>query len=416
MDTSTIGYLDTWFYYFGQENTNLGVLSSIKLLEPVQPEALKQALKETMDLFPVLRKGLGMRDNRLCYVENEGPLPVFPEREAPYLLGTEETGGYLFRISYGHDTVTLSYPHGMTDGGGLITILTMLLDRYFRRVDPSYPGEEFSAVEDKVEPMDLSEADAGTPEPNQEIYRMPGMAEDYMEKDAPHYTMILPEAALMEQVRKLHTSPIPYFIALMSHATHQLYPVGDMPLLFRIPVDFRARFGVNTCRNFAPAMRLPYDASLEQLPLEERCARLRAILRERTDSQHLRQQLYQARQRFMSMPGFDIPPATLGRLLFEKSASKYDTDQTATVSYLRIAFTPEIWKRLRGTSLDFCSPPNFFVISALGNGRVRISTRRTQHMAQLCDAFAQLLQDQGIPMTVETEKKQFDRVDLKRFG
>ena len=416
MDISTIGYLDAWFYYFGQEPINMSVLHTIRLLDPVQPEALTQALQETMTRFPVLRMGLAVRDNLLCYVENRGPLPVFPERETPCLLGSEKTGGYLFRLGYGVDTITFSFSHGMTDGSGMLTIMEMLLDQYFRRVDPAFQGKTYDAVEDRAEPISLSEDDASIPEPKLDIYQMPGMVEDFMDANAPQIFMTLSEAALMEQVRKVHTSPIPYLSALLAHAVHQLYPVGEMPLLFQIPVDFRSRFGVNTCRNFAPAVMLPYAASLEQLPLEERCAALRAKLREQVDTRRLRQKLYLAKQEFMSIPKPVVPPAQMGRMFHMGMANTFPASQTATVSYLRMSFTPEIWKRLRDARFYLSFPPYFFVVMAMGNGQVCISTKCAEHSAQLCDAFAQLLRDQGIPLTVETERPQFDRLDLERFG
>lgn len=123
------------YWHIGNANSenSLVILFRAELNEAVQPEALRKAAELAIKRYPSLAVRLCEKNHEIFYLENSSPIPVTPyQKDKHYSLGTEETGFYLFRISFEEKAIRLYLHHSLTDGYGVTEFMKTLLLYYFR--------------------------------------------------------------------------------------------------------------------------------------------------------------------------------------------------------------------------------------------------------------------------------------------
>lgn len=97
----------------------------------IDPEILQRALARTLPRFPTLavkmRKGLFW-----YYFETNPDIPeIIPEKAPPCCaIESDETKGYLFRVSYYKKRINIEMFHALTDGTGALVFLKSLVSQY----------------------------------------------------------------------------------------------------------------------------------------------------------------------------------------------------------------------------------------------------------------------------------------------
>lgn len=130
MDEKRIGYANESFYYgFSGEQSTI-IRTEVTLSQEVIPDILHEALLLTLKRYPNFRRTLAVKDNNIFYRYNEKEPVMGPEDGRQYCLGTSEVNGYLFRLVYDENRVSLCGHHGLTDGKGMFEFTKTLLYYY----------------------------------------------------------------------------------------------------------------------------------------------------------------------------------------------------------------------------------------------------------------------------------------------
>ena len=145
--------------------------------------------------------------------------------------------------------------------------------------------------------------------------------------------------------------------------------------------------------------------------MDQRCAAMRSRLAERTDMDALRRLLYDMESKAALLAGSGLTPDELVKALFGKFANTL----SATLSYMRFGFTPEIQERLRSVEPQFDGLPNTFAIYSRGDGLMRTNLMQTRDQKPLLRAFEEELQSQGIPVEEKEIFPKYDRLDRAPF-
>ena len=102
---------------------------TVRLVDPIDAEILKQALEKTRRRYPYLCVRMKKGEGAFYYVDN--PLPVvILHSDRRVNLGTDEVNGHLWAVSYIEDRLHLDCYHGITDGTGMYRVLATLLYYY----------------------------------------------------------------------------------------------------------------------------------------------------------------------------------------------------------------------------------------------------------------------------------------------
>jgi len=105
---------------------------SVTLKEPVTPSLLQESLENIIPRFPyynvTLKAGLFWH-----YLQANSRIPVIhEEREAPCrMINSRDENGFLFRILYYKNKISVEFSHILTDGTGGLIFLRSLITEYF---------------------------------------------------------------------------------------------------------------------------------------------------------------------------------------------------------------------------------------------------------------------------------------------
>ena len=131
-------------------NSSTFRLSAV-LDEPIDADILSEALSLTTPRYPMLtlriRKGLWWN-----YLDDaEGPLEVKEEKDYPTrLLIPEENNGYLLKVLYYNNRISVEVFHALTDGTGALEFLKTLLYHYITLRYGEFPPEDMILLPDTL--------------------------------------------------------------------------------------------------------------------------------------------------------------------------------------------------------------------------------------------------------------------------
>lgn len=130
-------------YFLGLTETDMENSPAFKvtLTENVDIEKLRSALSEALSYFPVFSSALDYRSEALIF--NDGALPItelsLGKSDARF---GKETGGYLFRICAGENTLIFEWSRILSDEYGACDFLAAILSAYFgERITPPSESE-----------------------------------------------------------------------------------------------------------------------------------------------------------------------------------------------------------------------------------------------------------------------------------
>ena len=246
---------------------------TVRLDREVDGGALAKAAAETLGRFPQMAVGLAWDKSNYFYIPIDLPAPVFPgDGTQVRTMGTEDTNGYLFCITYGGDTIHADWFHSLADGLGFLVFLKSLLYHYFRILGlPVEPGDirtsdtEFEAgeAEDavmKIEPRGDGEL------PHLPAFRVPGVTTDG-DPDDTVVQIRLPFSKLHGVVKEYQASPVSFICPLFSSAVHEKYCAKEeeRPVIASIPVNLRPYFPSKTTRCFIAGAGIPFGRKIANL-------------------------------------------------------------------------------------------------------------------------------------------------------
>lgn len=101
------------------------------LRDPVDPALLQQAVDAALEEAPYFKMKLVREKREIYLTENDQPFTICPGHALQAM--PEETGGYLFNVSWEDATVFFDWYHFVADGHGVTRFLTRILMEYCNR-------------------------------------------------------------------------------------------------------------------------------------------------------------------------------------------------------------------------------------------------------------------------------------------
>ncbi|MCR4789094.1 MAG: hypothetical protein K5888_10940 [Lachnospiraceae bacterium] len=266
----------------------------VRMSENVDIDALSGALRSTLELFP----RFGMRPyksrdgHEIILKDNPAGLPVFTD-DVPRALGTDETNGYLFRVSAIGDSLAIFFFHALTDGMGGQIFLRHFLFFYARETghDVENDGSIYT-TEDLAGPaysrtitdyMEENEEALKAPEDPEvsipdNVFSVPEISGMFYEDSFYKTGIDVDMKQWMEIVHGNDTTPVCMAFVLLSRAIRKQYSVSDQPILCYIAVDIRKRTGSISLTEMSTYSYLFYLPEWDEMSVKDACLQVRGLL------------------------------------------------------------------------------------------------------------------------------------------
>ncbi|MCL2695104.1 MAG: hypothetical protein FWE69_02125 [Clostridiales bacterium] len=237
---------------------------SMTLTEAIDPALLQQAQVRVAPRFPMYHTRLERgafwyyleRSDENLRVRPEGPWPCMP-------LRPRENDGYLFRVLYYRNRITVEFFHALTDGsGGLCYLKTLVAEYLTLRYGADIPrGDEILDCDEPPQPEESEDSffryagQAGSSRREAKAYRVRGT----LPRDG-FVTLVtgkMPVDVLLKKAREKGVSLTTWLTAVLILAVQELQEAEGLPrrrqreVKINVPVNLRKFFPSRTLRNFA---------------------------------------------------------------------------------------------------------------------------------------------------------------------
>ena len=338
-------------YLLYEYTKKLSFTARIKVVldEPADAELLALAAQEATRRFPYFAVSLGLdAKGNYTLLPNPRPMPVLPEQDRRLLLGSEETNGHLFAITWRGDTVYFNWTHSICGAFGVL--------RWAKTTLYQYLTKRYGEIE---APADLKHAD--TPVAKSELFvpdpdSLPGDAPiarytgtntmvavgetvkyflNPFARDSYYYQIDIPKAAFMAYNTDIDASPNSVLAALMFKVCTRLYtPKNGRHIAARIVADFRNHIGCpDSYRDFVRLIHVKYDWAMKDEPIQKLNMRARGALILQNQPE-LSWEAYRRRAKLHA--AIDAKPCLAWKKIYALTHSPYiwDVIDTYTISYV----------------------------------------------------------------------------------
>lgn len=246
-----------------------------ELYEPVEPEALQQALDMTIEHFPlykaVLRRGVFW-----YYLETSDVRPLVNSEDNPVCapIYKKDSKNLLFRVFYFGRRINLEIFHALSDGTGAVWFMQTLMHHYLllrykeqfqghspqlnynasisKKMDDSF-GRYFNGRDNHRSAKEKKEAS------DQQIYHIRGTRMDENRMQVIEGSMSA--RAVLEKAHEHHTTLTIYLASLFIYAIYNEMPAHEQKqsIVLSIPINLRQFFKSETARNFFSTMHVGHN-------------------------------------------------------------------------------------------------------------------------------------------------------------
>lgn len=382
---------------------------SCTLNEPVQEDALQQALDQTLEEFPhflyVLRSGLFwyyLEPGELrpvCHIENTGVCSQLFYRNKRSLL---------FDVSYFGCRINLEIYHALADGTGAMHFFQQLLCRYLAAIHPDCLRAELAAD------IAFAPASVRTEDSFAKYYKPVKKKKDAAPKHVYHlsgrpihgYTVVegLMSCEKVHALAKAHGATITAFLcALLILAVRRRMTVREeaKPIILNVPVNLRHYFESDTVRNFFGTIRIGYQFGSGEDSLDD----VLASLQESLQKELTRDKLMEIISGYVSLernPLVKIVPLTAKNCILRIARRLSAAKETMVLSNVGVVkIPPEFGAFIRHMSIFSSTNKTQACICTCGDVlSVGFSSRFEGTDIQR--HFFQLLTDMGVDICIES--------------
>lgn len=246
-----------------------------ELVEPVDCVVLDQALKDTIEAFPIYRYVL--KRGLFWYYFEESDLPIEAKAETLYPcapLYDSNVKTLLFRVTYYKNRINLEVFHALSDGTGAMDFLRMLVYNYLVQKHGLSPAPVIDYDVSLAQRMDdsflryyrrLPKSKEKTPSALQirgaklQEYRI-GI-----------WSGVMPVKQVLELARRFNTTVTILLVSVLILSILRAANVRERrkPVCITVPVNLRNYFDSGSARNFFGTVSIPYQCKGELPSLEE---------------------------------------------------------------------------------------------------------------------------------------------------
>ena len=234
----------------------------VTMRSPVKYQALQAAVDCVLPRFPIMATKLRRGFFWYSLEENNAPFDIRKDTGLIYLrFNRRENNGYLFRVLYNGNVLSVEFFHALTDGYGGFVFTKTLVAEYLRQCGFSIPvGEGVLDIGENASPHELEDAflrmplpKGGFPPNGTKAYHLTG-------KTMHIYSMHVAAAYLSSEVvrekaKSMGITVTEYLAAAMLYIAvlqqKKENPRIYQPVRISLPVNMRKYFSTQTLRNFS---------------------------------------------------------------------------------------------------------------------------------------------------------------------
>lgn len=408
MKLEKIGTADRMMFYISSSDENSYVnQANLSLREEIRPEEFKKAVGIALKTFRNFKMRLVVEDEILYYTEHDAELPVFPQEDKVYRLGTEDTNRYMFRISYEQNKFTLSYFHGTSDAIGASMFIATILDEYYKLIDPQYAKEHVQSVVETMNIVDIEDPFAEFAAhkllplslPNtRKVFSIQGKVEESKSYSAKKYVLSVPQKQVYAFAKEHKTTPVAFFMAALASAIGRSHDVGKKEhIVCMLPANLRTVYSANVCRNFSHVVTLPFKKEYEKLSFEEQCINMRADLKALTSKKAMSKTLQQQVMIANFLENNKKPLIERSRQMLRAFMEGADSMCTYEVSYLgTIALPDGLKERVESISYSHRGCSGFpWILIYTDNDQMHMEFINYTGDTKLFESLSEVLKEQG---------------------
>lgn len=360
-----LGYLDQYQYehYDGKSAFLLTFIFKMKM--PVDIKSLQEAAQTAIRVHPQFRQHVVMKSDGLWCSYPYRSVPVFDDSNVVIqtTIGSEQTGGYGFRIGYAGCRITISVFHGVSDFHGVNLFCRTILYYYLRSLGIDLqPGHNIVTLETPWNPQEAEDsaglADSpendlpGTRENNSALMLLPARS-----LPDPHFTrhiIQIPKNEYLHFAKTHDGTPVVAFFPFISLALMEMFG-SESPITAVCPVNIRPYLNTVTMHNCSTSVVLRYIAKEINMPMDTQMTITHGMLILGTEPSRLihrlkRRQLLQTQALEAGIPFTDYHEKNIS-----ENMNTFSNKQILFINNLGVLTLPENM-RAYVESVEFYSP------------------------------------------------------------
>lgn len=254
---------------------------SATLTEKVEPELLEQAVKKLMPRFPSF--DVRMRSGFFWhYLEKNpnGAPPIMEDIANPcQRFKWKENKGYLFKVYYYENRISVEFYHSITDGFGASRFFMTLIAVYLRLTGKNIPnGDAVYDIEEAPRAGELEDSYSKNCHSKAKAKRLQKFTYRFKGERLPKHflnvtTGYMPVSAVKEKAAEHGVTVTEYLAAVLLWTMYNLQKQEEnnkeKHVGIQIPVNLRGFFGSETLRNFMLCYSFQIDPKMGEYTLPE---------------------------------------------------------------------------------------------------------------------------------------------------
>lgn len=392
---------------------------SIQLKEEIDPDILKEALKRTLERIPGFK--VRMRHSFFAdYLErNEAECPVKHDiKNFGYRINFKENNGYLFRVYYHKDRISIDVYHALCDGYGASVFLCTMAGEYLKLKGYSVSNNQFvldvkdnPGVEEYEDPYELYATSKETCKfLENPAYHKKGSA---LPVHMTNYTMVYMPFTELHALSKSYGVTVTELMAAVLMDIHYRKQLSEgktkKDVTVQIPVNLRKAFPTESLRNFVICLTVKISPRKGEYTFEEIVRTVSEQLRAANNKGFLHAYITQTVNLQTKLLRF-VPLIIKNTAVKVSFAFGAEFSTSALLSNLGAVAIPEDMK-------EYVESYSFYTGPGLVNGcrcgaasvgdRFALTFSNRYEESDIEREFIKMLADKGISVTVESNREEF---------
>ena len=277
----TMKICDGMRYYKKTFEQNNMVCMKIECVDPIDPECLQYALENTLKRLRVFRLTVE-HDAQVFYLKELTQPPVVQaDHGQRRTVCTPENHGYMLRVSYCGNTITIDFFHGISDGMGIIAFQKLLMYLYVERkyggsvcpppdmIAPDTPEDTREYADSLTFVSDMPVAAPSKQYDYERAFQLPDL---HMESKhlCAMYQLKVNADKFEQYMRANETSRSAMFTMFMNRVIAEQNNTHELPVVAALAANARKAYGAEkTLQCCIATIPIWYDAQLRELPWHE---------------------------------------------------------------------------------------------------------------------------------------------------
>lgn len=392
---------------------------SCDLKAPVDAERLQRAADLTLPRFPSLK--VRMRRGLFWYYleEIKQNIVVRPDQGHPCLrFLASEDNGYLMRILYFRDRVSVEYFHALTDGTGGICFMKTLIREYLRLGGADILCDNGALdVQEKPLPEETEDAFRKIPLPRARVSRREAPAYHYPGTREISHTLNLiaadmPCDKVIALAKAQGVTLTEYLVAVFLYCAYLSQRQSGKrrlrTLRVSVPINMRQFLPVATMRNFSTFVNPDIDPRLGEYTFEEIARDVRAFMQYQSNIKFLCATIA-TNVSYEKNLIMRLAPLFIKRVLisgvFRMAGDRLITTTLTNLGRMKMPSGMEKYASRMDVTLGVPTLPMTACAMVSNGNELRLNFARNIREADMIRDVVRFLVDQGVPVTIQSNEE-----------